>query len=157
MKIASLIVVLVLAAALVVLVLQSDPWDYRFQSGKRMQAHSAANLKEVGKALQRYVKRHKGVLPPLRDASAMQAALAPHTMDPQVFVHPITGEPYLPNPFLSGKKWKDFSAPEAVVAVYEARPYRGMITGRVLLFLDGHVKMIAEAGWPEIKRRSRIP
>ena len=144
-------------AALVAPVIPPVMEVYQSLNRERMQDQSAENLKELGHALERYVKAHHGTLPPLQDAEAAKAALLPHTTNPSIFVHPDTKEPYLPNPFLSGKKMKEISTPEWTVAFYETRRYDGLDFGRIVLCLDGHLVMSGKAGPPDLKRASGIP
>jgi prepilin-type processing-associated H-X9-DG protein len=72
----------------------------------------------------------------------------------RVFVHPKTGEPYQPNPSLSGKQWQGPNASDAA-AVYEAKPAEDGT--RAVLFGDGHVERVTEARWLELKKTSNIP
>lgn len=117
-------------------------------------AISGGNLKELGAALKNYIEDNDDTLPPMKDAATAKAALKPYSND-AIFTQPGTKAAYLPNSVLSGKKLAHITNPAAMVAFYEANP--GPDDRRALLFLDGHVKRIKEAEWPQVKRASKIP
>ena len=121
---------------------------------KAINVQSMNNLKQVGLGLMMYTEDNGGRLPDLTDSAKMKQVLVKYISNDRVFVRPKTGEPYLPNPTLSGKPLKDLKAGEIVV-VYEATPADDET--RAVLFLDGHVERIVDARWQELKKSSGIP
>jgi hypothetical protein len=111
-------------------------------------------LHQVGLALLMYAQDHGDVLPAMKDAAALRAALSSYVPEPSLFRSPMTGEPFAPNPALSGRKYAHISAPESMVALYEATPAEDGT--RAVLFLDGNVRRIGAADWPRVARGSKI-
>lgn len=116
---------------------------------------SMSNLKQVSLAMMQYVQDHDEAYPKMEDAEAVKALLMPYAMNETVFMHPATRELYQPNPALSGKKLTQVADPVAMVLFYEASAAADGTRG--VAYADGHVKRVAEAEWPQIKRASRIP
>jgi prepilin-type processing-associated H-X9-DG protein len=140
---------------------------------------SQSHLKQLGVALLMYAQDYNEMLPPMKDAAAVKRLLLPYVRGNEaVFVHPQTGEPYRPNPSLSGRRRSSIAmvsgrdsrgkairprrhraeipgSPAQVVAFYEASPAPDGT--RAVLFLDGHVGVIRETEWPRLKRASKIP
>lgn len=121
---------------------------------KAINTASVRNLKQVGVALMMYVQDYDETLPPMPSPDVVKRLLFPYVKNAAAFVHPETKEPYLPNPVLSRKTLAQIEAPAEFVALYEARPAGDNTRG--VVFLDGHVKRVAEAEWPRIAAASKI-
>ena len=109
---------------------------------KWWQTISLVNLKRIGAALPLYAKEHGGRLPDLRDATRLEAALAPYVGDRTVFREPVTARPYRLNAALSGRVRDGIAAPDAVILAHD--PVGAYKNGyRNVLFVDGHAKSLS--------------
>ncbi|MBV9471072.1 MAG: hypothetical protein JO316_08005 [Abitibacteriaceae bacterium] len=142
------------AAQAITPVTPMPPVDADAARANAINGASMDNLRELGAALKNYIEDNDDTLPPMKDAATAKAALKPYGSE-SVFVHPATKEAYRPNPVLSIKKLAHITNPAAMVAFFEANATPD--GRRALLFLDGHVKRIKEAEWPQVKRASKIP
>ena len=116
---------------------------------------SVGNLRELGVALQQYLKDHDNTLPPLRDPVKMKRALEPYTRNTIVFADPKTHDPYRANALLSEQLMEDFQTPGDMVAFYEARPAADGT--RAVLLLDGNARRVKDAEWTKLKQKSKLP
>ncbi len=134
---------------------------------KVMRSISQTNLKQVGLGLMMYVQDYDEKLPPMRAARSaaevtslnnnwaesnapVQSVLAPYTRNTQLFLHPKTGRPYLPNYKISRFILLAIKSPSTTFAFYEDAPdAEGM---RNVLFLDGHVKAFSEAEFQKMRK-----
>ena len=116
---------------------------------------SASNLTQIGLALTRYTKANNGLLPPLNGAAVAAKKLSPFVRSESTFRQPDTHELYQPNMSLSGRSLASFDSPSAMVIFFEASasPGDGL---RAVLFLEGHVKCLAEDDWLRAKAASHI-
>jgi len=121
---------------------------------KAVNTQSLNNLKQIGLGLAMFADDNNEKLPDLSDPASLKKALAKYISNDKVFMHPRTGEPYSPNPALSGKSRQEFNTAETVV-VYEAKPSDDGTRG--VLFSDGHVERVTDAKWQDLKRSSHIP
>lgn len=87
---------------------------------KALNANSLNNLRQIGLGLAMYADENKQKLPPMSDPQDLRKALGKYISSEKVYVHPRTGEEYVPNASLSGKDWQGPDADKAVV-VYEAK------------------------------------
>jgi prepilin-type processing-associated H-X9-DG protein len=117
-------------------------------------AASLSRLHQLAKALTAYEWDHDEQLPPLWDAATAKKALLPYVRGGSALVHPQTGEPYQPNPTLSRQSLASTAEPWKMAVFWEARP--GADGTRGVVFVDGHVRRVPEAEWPEIRRASKI-
>jgi hypothetical protein len=93
------------------------------------------------------------VVPPMQSAAAVKNALTRtgFVKNPAAFVHPVTGQAYLPNASLSGKKW----VPAGTVVFYEPQVNADGTRGVVLW--NGAVQFVPDATWLRLKKASGIP
>jgi hypothetical protein len=111
-------------------------------------------LRQIGLALLMYAQDHGDVLPAMKDPKAVRASLGAYLPEEGLFLHPLTGEAFQPNPALSGRKYAHISSPESMVAFFEPSPDpEGM---RAVLFLDGSVRRISGPEWRKLARVSKI-
>ena len=83
-----------------------------------------------------------------------KAALSPYTKNLTVWNRADTGEAYLPNPMLSGRKPAHISNPDEFIAFYEANPTPDGTRG--VVFLDGSVKRVPQSDWARAKQASKL-
>ncbi len=117
--------------------------------------YSNENLRQLGLAARLYLDTHGNLFPLWTNSAAMKKSLLPLARDENIFAYPKTGEAYQPNTSLSGKKLSSVADPATRVLFYEASA--ALDETRGIAYADGHVKRIAEADWPVIKRASQIP
>ena len=101
-----------------------------------------------------YVQDYDEVLPPMQTPAKTQELLQPYLKNTEIFRNAETGEPFIPNPVLSGKKYAHIANPASFVMYYEASPAPDGTRG--VAFLDASVKRIREEDWPRIARASKI-
>ncbi|MHB9105929.1 MAG: DUF3352 domain-containing protein [Armatimonadota bacterium] len=116
---------------------------------------SMSNLRQLAMAAQMYaMDREK--LPVLKTAADMKEHLGDYLGNSeQMFISPRTGEPYVPNPFVSGKSIGVFDNPTIMIVLYEKTA--GSDGSRCAAFLDGHVEVIQAGQWETVRKRSKIP
>ena len=139
---------------------------------------SMSNLKQVALGLMQYVVDFDEVMPPMRPAASeqdvrqaipvspggslwivtkttpVQALLYPYVKSMDVFLHPRTRQPYVPNPSLSYKNLTSIERPAEIAAFYEATP--GKDGRRAVAYVDGHVVRVTESEWQRIRRESKV-
>ncbi|HUJ09131.1 MAG TPA: hypothetical protein VL171_03830 [Verrucomicrobiae bacterium] len=117
---------------------------------------SLNNLKQIGVGVAMYSDDNNQKLPPMDNPQDFRKTLllGKYISSEKVFVHPKTGEPYMPNAALSGKDWGGPNADKTAV-VYETKPAADGTRG--VLFLDGHVSRVTESDWRQLKVYSSIP
>lgn len=119
------------------------------------EASSLSNLRQLALAMLMCAEDYDDALPPMENAEAMQEVLLPYVKNGDIFFHPETGEPYQPNPTLSGKRLADFADPAKTIAFYEPTPAEDGSRGAA--FVDGHAKRVGPAEWERLKGISGIP
>ena len=119
------------------------------------EVESESNLKQIGLAMMQYSQDNDEYLPPMRDAAVAKKALWPYVKSDQVFLNPMTKQPFLPNTSIAHRSLASFNSPANFVIYYEATPAPD--NTRRVLFLDGHVKNIPEGAWPTLKAASHVP
>ena len=117
-------------------------------------AQSLSNLKQLGTALMMYTQDYDEKFPPMKTADSAKKAVGPYIRDPSVFTNPLTGKPYLPNGWLSGKSLASFASPAVIVGFYEDAPAPDGT--RAAAFADGHAKRFPENTWSGIAHTSGI-
>lgn len=122
---------------------------------EQVNARVSSSLSTLAFALQGYANEHNGVLPNLDSPAAAREALESFVGDPSAFVHPMTSEPYQPNPSLSGKTLADIANPSATIAFYEATPDADGT--RNVSYLDGAVDRIAATDWASVQQSLGLP
>lgn len=133
-------------------------------------AMSQSNLKQVALGVMQYVQDYDEMLPPMRAArtakefadgansdsatAPVQLMLMPYIKSTQVFLHPKTGRPYLPNYKISRANISEFDSPAETFLFFEDAPdAEGM---RNVAFLDGHVKAFKEADFQRMRKAQGI-
>ena len=116
---------------------------------------STSNLKQIGLALIQYTQDYDEVLPPMKSAAVTKAAIYPYVKSDAVFQEPPANVPYQPNTSLSHRKLASFQDPASMAVYYEPAPQSDGL--RAVLFLDGHVKRLANADWQRVKSASHVP
>ncbi len=119
-------------------------------------AASQSNLKQLGATLKAYVEDHDNVLPPMGTPAQAKGALSNYAIGRgiNIWQRADTGEAYLPNPMLSGRKIGHISNPQEFVAFYEANPAPDGTRG--VAFLNGDVKRLTQTEWPRAKKASKL-
>ena len=128
---------------------------------------SLSNLKQVALGMAQYAQDYDEMLPPMRAArtvadfsnpnpatAPVQSMLMPYVKSTQIFLHPKTGRPYLPNYKISRMNESAFENTTEVFTFYEDAPdAEGM---RNVAFLDGHVKAFSEADFQRLRKAQGI-
>ncbi len=117
-------------------------------------AQSLSNLKQLGTALMMYTQDYDEKFPPMKTPQAVKKAVLPYLRNESAFTNPITGKPYLPNVWLSGKSLASFASPALIVGFYEDAPAPDGT--RAAAFADGHAKRFPEKNWSAIAHTSVI-
>lgn len=108
-------------------------------------ASSQSNMKRVGLAVIQFSQANNDKFPVGRTASSWQIATAPYVSSPDIFIRPITKEPYNLNPSLSGVDFAAVTDMAGTPMFYEAK--EDDLGGHNVLFTDGHVKWIRRDNW----------
>lgn len=118
---------------------------------------SQKNIRELAVAILMSAQDNDEVLPSMSDAPSVKRALYRyvHTKDPYVYVSPDTGEPYQPNPALSGHKLSSISSPGTFVSFYEATAASD--GKRAVAYLNGRAARLSASEWTSAKQASGIP
>ncbi|MBV9851323.1 MAG: hypothetical protein JO250_16760 [Armatimonadetes bacterium] len=120
-----------------------------YLSGPQTPPTDAGNLRVLWPAVALYAQDHDGLLPPLRDAHAFQAALLPYVSNYAGYFRDVTTrEPYRINRRLAGKTLASVADPSHTVLLYQASPFlRG---GPYVLYLNGDVRRVNVVQWRQI-------
>ena len=116
---------------------------------------TVSDMKQLGLAFLQYTQDYDEKLPPLKTAEIAKTALYPYAKSDSVFEQPQTHALFQPNTSLSGRSLATFNSPSTMVVYYEAAPEDDGL--RAVLFLDGHVKRLADADWQRVKSASHVP
>lgn len=116
---------------------------------------TVTDLKQIGLALLQYTQDYDEVLPPMKNAAVVKTALYPYVKSQAVFEQPQTHTLYQPNTSLSHRNLASFADPSSMVVYYEAAPEDDGL--RAILFLDGHVKRLADTDWQRVRAASHVP
>jgi len=131
---------------------------------------SQTNLKQVALGMMQFLQDWDEALPPMRAArkaadwanasgerssnSPVQAMLMPYLRSSEVFLHPGTGRPYLPNYKISRKHLSQIENPAQIFLFFEDAP--DAEGKRSVAFLDGHVKAFPEAEFQKMRKAQGI-
>jgi hypothetical protein len=138
---------------------------------------SQMNLKQMALALKQYVQDYDEFLPPMRAAQSaeqirafgrnganwntinaqtpVQIRLYPYARSVDIFLHPGTGRPYLPNWRISRMSESQIENPAQTVLFYEDAPdSQGK---RNVAFEDGHVEAVDEEKWKRLAKAAKLP
>lgn len=140
----------------------NDPAVVAVRANAKEEA-SRANLKQLAAGVTQFSQDLNLSLPSMKSAADFKKDILPYVKADQVFVQPISNEPYLVNPFLQGKKLQaivlnpggDTLQPSEIIFAYEATPTAD--GARNVAYLDGHVKKLSATEWTDGKAKSRIP
>ena len=133
-------------------------WPGGSSDSKVNQMHCQNNLHQLGIALHAYHDR-EGMYPPYPGASYLDALLRSGDAAPGRIACPSAPAAlpvhYAVNPGLAGKGEAAYAAvrdPAGMPWVWDSRPAHKGNTGpcRVVLFLDGHVKILTEADFQAV-------
>ena len=133
------------------------PWpSIEPQQARRL---SGSRLKQLALGVILFAQKHDDTFPDMSSADAMRADVYPFLMSGgvELFVHPVTGETYAPNPSLSGKSRDSIPAEKIgkIAMLYEASADGNLTRG--VIYDDGHYHRIDESEWPALKAASEIP
>ena len=112
------------------------PVTYHGPHGEQAAA-CVSNLRTLGMAETMYLVDHQGQYPPATTAAELQAALLEYVGDPSVFICPVTGRPYLPNPYLADKTERDVPDPNTMPMIWDDGNHP--LGARYIVYADGHV------------------
>lgn len=116
---------------------------------------TVSNMKQLGLAFIQYTQDYDEKLPPMKTAAVAKKALYPYVKSDSIFEQPQTHILFQPNTSLSGRSLASFNNPSSMVIYYEAAPEDDGL--RAILFLDGHVKRVADADWQRLRTASHVP
>lgn len=120
-----------------------------------MKAASSAQVHILVMAARMYAEDY-GALPETTDSDRVRRVLSPwYLKDESDYYSRRTGRPHGWNPHLSRKKLSQIADPGRLVACYEAEPAPD--GKRVVAFLNGTERRVAEAEWRRLKSESGIP
>mgnify|MGYP001545172228 CR=1 FL=1 len=101
-----------------------------------------------------YAQDYEEHFPPMEDSVQLEKLLRPYSKDVPWKFPPYNNVRYASNPSLSRKLQEKLENPAEVVMLYEPVVRRGF---RLVAYADGHVKMIREEHWAELRQKSGIP
>ena len=110
--------------------------------------HSIVNLKFLANALSLYAQDNNGLLPPMHNTAGVGKSLSEYTVITEspsgkvssALIEPLSGDPYQPNPSLSGKQLSRCNP--GTVAFYNRHTDK---FGRQLaVTLDGQIRYLSE-------------
>jgi hypothetical protein len=113
------------------------------------------NMKQVATAMMMYMQDYDEVLPPMQDAERLKKVVMPYVKNEDVFKSPATGQPFQPNPRLSGRKLSSLGNPAGVVVLYSAAPEPDGT--RLVVRADGQVRSVSAEEWPKLAAAQRLP
>lgn len=119
------------------------------------QVATVSDMKQLGLALDQYIQDYDEKLPPMKTAAIAKKVLYPYAKTDSVFEQPQTHTLFQPNTSLSGRSLASFDTPASMVIYYEDAPEADGL--RAVLFLDGHVRRLADADWQRVKTASHVP
>lgn len=136
---------------------QVDAFANAMIAGRRnaQAAEAESNLKQVGLAMLMYTEDNNESFPPMKTPAEFKKAVYRYVKSDAVFIDPVSKAAFIPNPRLSHKSLADIAQPADMVAAYDPTP-----TGdgqMIVLFADGHVKMVSTAEWASLKKASKLP
>jgi len=114
-----------------------------------------SSLRQLALGTQMYAQDNDGQYPPLDTEAEMQAALLPYLGGAdEMFIDPMSGEPFQPNIWLSKKFERDVPRPSEMAVLYQKEPGPdGMLA---VGFADGSAKFVDAAEWEKIREASGI-
>ena len=96
-----------------------------------------ARAKAVALGVIQYTQDNDELYPPMHTAQEFQEAVYPYVRSHRAFVSPASGQPFLPNPALSGVSLASLGSPATTVLFQDQAPYTG---GQPLIaYADGHI------------------
>ena len=130
----------------------------RFGNAQLMMKTTNA-MRQVGVAALQYEQDHKDQLPPMKDPASFQKALLPYALTKDIFISPATGQPFMPNASLAGKKLSSISGQTILIYDQNAIPGPGGFNDRVRVVSISQFhgsKAMAERNWQREKTASGI-
>jgi len=132
---------------------------------------SQSNLKQIGLAMMMYVQDYDEVFPPMVAARSadelmylpsskttsvptVQNLLDPYTKNTELFLHPATHRPYLPNYRISRLPFAKIEEPATTLLFFEDAPDTEEM--RNVAYADGHVETISEAEFQQQRKAQGI-
>lgn len=98
---------------------------------------SISNAHALANGVFQYAQDNDETLPPTSTQTAFQTALLPYVQNSRLFIDPLNGKPFLPNPALSQVSLASISDPYTTVLLQSQMPYRNGIP--TIAYMDGHV------------------
>lgn len=108
---------------------------------KAGQDKSLNNLRQLAVAVAMYTQDNDEQLP--ENLPKVRKAVA--NLSDDIFIQPITGQPYLFNAKLSGMALGEVKDPTSTILAYETAPWPD--GQRAVAYLDGHVSMVNAETW----------
>ncbi len=98
---------------------------------------SYGNAKSLAIGVIEYTQDNDEILPPTNTQAAFQTALLPYVRNSHLFVDPLNGKPFLPNPALSQVPLYSISDPHAIILLQSQMPYQNGVP--TVAYVDDHV------------------
>lgn len=114
----------------------------------------AGNLKQLFAGIEQYSQDYDEKLPPLRDLATARKAIDPYVNNKSAWMDDLKIKLY-PNALLSGKPLAHLKPyASSMILFYSDADAQGE---RWVLRLDGQVRQVSGAQWPQLKKAARIP
>lgn len=115
---------------------------------RRLQQQSMSNLRQLALAAIMWSNENEECLPTLSSEKAWVSEMG---VEAKLLKQPQSGEKYLANPAMSGVSLGEIKDPVGTPLFYEATPWSN--GKRIAAFVDGHVEMMDNNRWEELKKR----
>jgi hypothetical protein len=126
------------------------------KSKEKAEATSAVSgMKQLALGVLMYCQDYDETLPPMRDAASLKRTVLPYVKSESLFRSPTSGQPFLPNPHLAGRRLSQLGQPSGAVMLYSAAP--GPDGRRVVARLDGTVRTVGAEEWKKLAHSQRLP
>ena len=127
-----------------------------FKSRQKAFVNSAdSNMRMLALGITMYSQDWDETLPPMRDPASLKKALLPYVRTESAFLSPGTGQAFLPNARLAGRRVRQLGPPSGVVVLYSAVPEPDGT--RVVARADGTVRIVRADEWKKLAESQRLP
>jgi|GEM_PF-1430422 len=133
-------------------ILDIKPFDMEKEMTAGQLNSSGSRLRQLVTGIIMYAQDNDELLPAMDDRQQLMRDI---DVEEEAWKHPVTGEIYGVNAGIGGMALGEIEDPTEIVVCYEATPWPD--GKRHAAFLDGHVALLSEAEWAELKKKAELP